>query len=194
MIVLKTTFLLISILGLCVGFSVSQAQAAGLPQLDIATYPPQLIWLVITFAALLTLMSRVSLPRISQVLEERQHKIEDNLKKAESYREDAAIAAKSYTKAQEEARTNAYAIIIETHKRIAMDIAEKQEELSERLEKEINVAEDRIQAAKEVAMAAIDKVAREGNYTFIFDSWAGSFLYAAESENVLNLVKSKLGL
>ena len=161
MIVLKTTFLLISILGLCVGFSVSQAQAAGLPQLDIATYPPQLIWLVITFAALLTLMSRVSLPRISQVLEERQHKIEDNLKKAESYREDAAIAAKSYTKAQEEARTNAYAIIIETHKRIAMDIAEKQEELSENLEKEINVAEDRIQAAKEVAMAAIDKVATD---------------------------------
>ena len=161
MIVLKTTFLLISILGLCVGFSVSQAQAAGLPQLDIATYPPQLIWLVITFAALLTLMSRVSLPRISQVLEERQHKIEDNLKKAESYREDAAIAAKSYTKAQEEARTNAYAIIIETHKRIAMDIAEKQEELSEKLEKEINVAEDRIQTAKEVAMAAIDKVATD---------------------------------
>jgi len=160
-IVLKTTFLLISILGLCVGFSVSQAQAAGLPQLDIATYPPQLIWLVITFAALLTLMSRVSLPRISQVLEERQHKIEDNLKKAESYREDAAIAAKSYTKAQEEARTNAYAIILETHKRIAMDIAEKQEELSEKLEKEINVAEDRIQAAKEVAMAAIDKVATD---------------------------------
>ena len=161
MIILKTTFLLISILGLCVGFSVSQAQAAGLPQLDIATYPPQLIWLVITFAALLTLMSRVSLPRISQVLEERQHKIEDNLKKAESYREDAAIAAKSYAKAQEEARTNAYAIIIETHKRIAMDIAEKQEELSEKLEKEINVAEARIQAAKEVAMAAIDKVATD---------------------------------
>ena len=47
---------------------------------------------------------------------------------------------------------------------------------------------------REKAMAAIDKVAREGNYTFIFDSGAGSFLYAAESENVLNLVKSKLGL
>ena len=47
---------------------------------------------------------------------------------------------------------------------------------------------------RDKAMAAIDKVAREGNYTFIFDSGAGSFLYAAESENVLNLVKSKLGL
>jgi outer membrane protein len=47
---------------------------------------------------------------------------------------------------------------------------------------------------REKAMAAIDEVAKNGNYTFIFDSGAGSFLYAAESENVLNLVKSKLGL
>jgi outer membrane protein len=47
---------------------------------------------------------------------------------------------------------------------------------------------------REKAMAAIDQVAKEGSYTFIFDSGAGSFLYAAESENVLNLVKSKLGL
>lgn len=47
---------------------------------------------------------------------------------------------------------------------------------------------------REKAMMAIDKVAKEGNYTFIFDSGAGSFLYAAESENVLSLVKSKLGL
>lgn len=47
---------------------------------------------------------------------------------------------------------------------------------------------------REKAMMAIDNVAKEGNYTFIFDSGAGSFLYAAESENVLSLVKSKLGL
>ena len=30
---------------------------------------------------------------------------------------------------------------------------------------------------RDKAMAAIDKVAKEGNYTFIFDSGAGSFLY-----------------
>ena len=47
---------------------------------------------------------------------------------------------------------------------------------------------------REKAVAAIDQVAKDGNYTFIFDSGAGSFLYADESENVLDLVKSKLGL
>ena len=158
---LKTTFSFISILGLYIGFCNKSAQAAGLPQLDIATYPSQLIWLVITFGALLTLMARVSLPRISQVLEERQHKIDDNLKKAEAYREDAEIAAAAYTKAQEEARANAHAIMMETHNRIAEDMAAKQKKLSEELEAEIKAAEGRIIAAKEIAMADIDEVAFE---------------------------------
>ena len=43
-------------------------------------------------------------------------------------------------------------------------------------------------------MKAIDEVAKEGEFTFIFDSGSGSFLFAAESENIINLVKSKLGL
>ena len=47
---------------------------------------------------------------------------------------------------------------------------------------------------REKAMKAIDEVAEEGKFTFIFDSGSGSFLYAAESENIINLVKSKLGL
>ena len=47
---------------------------------------------------------------------------------------------------------------------------------------------------REKAMKAIDEVAKEGEFTFIFDSGSGSFLFAAESENIINLVKSKLGL
>ena len=158
---LKTAFSLALVIGVCAGFINNSAQAAGLPQLDIATYPPQLIWLVITFLILLAFMSRVSLPRISQVLEERQHKIDDNLKKAESYKENAEIAAEAYKKAQEEARANAYAIILETHNRIAEEMTAKQNDLSMRLEAEIKAAEDRIAAAKEVAMVAIDEVATE---------------------------------
>ena len=47
---------------------------------------------------------------------------------------------------------------------------------------------------REKAMKAIDEVAKEGEFTFIFDSGSGSFLFAAESENIIDLVKSKLGL
>ena len=44
------------------------------------------------------------------------------------------------------------------------------------------------------ARKAIEDVATEGNYTYIFDKSIGSILYAKESENVIDLVKKKLGL
>jgi outer membrane protein len=44
------------------------------------------------------------------------------------------------------------------------------------------------------ARNAIEEVAKEGKYTYIFDKSIGSILYAKENENVLPLVKKKLGL
>ena len=41
---------------------------------------------------------------------------------------------------------------------------------------------------------AIQDVAKEGNFIYIFDTRYGNILYAAESENVLSLVKAKLEL
>ena len=44
------------------------------------------------------------------------------------------------------------------------------------------------------ARKAIEDVATEGGFTYIFDKSQGSILYAKDSENVLGLVKKKLKL
>lgn len=44
------------------------------------------------------------------------------------------------------------------------------------------------------AKNAIDEVAQEGGFTYIFDKSQGSILYAKESQNILDLVKKKLSL
>mgnify|MGYP001564833300 FL=1 len=44
------------------------------------------------------------------------------------------------------------------------------------------------------ARKAIEDVASEGDYTYIFDKSVGSILYVKESENILNKVKKKLKL
>jgi outer membrane protein len=44
------------------------------------------------------------------------------------------------------------------------------------------------------ARKAIENVAKEGGFTYIFDKSQGSILYAKDSENVLGLVKKKLKL
>ena len=51
-----------------------------------------------------------------------------------------------------------------------------------------------LEPVMEKARKAIEDVATEGNYTYIFDKSVGSILYAKDSENVLNLVRKKLGL
>ena len=41
---------------------------------------------------------------------------------------------------------------------------------------------------------AIDQVAKDGNYTYILDTSAGSLLYYKESEDILSKVKKELGI
>lgn len=44
------------------------------------------------------------------------------------------------------------------------------------------------------AKAAIESVAKENGYTYIFDSSVGALLYQQDSDDILPLVKKKLGL
>ena len=46
----------------------------------------------------------------------------------------------------------------------------------------------------EKAQNAIDEVAKEKNYTYIFDISLGSIVYGEESRDIMPLVKSKLGI
>ena len=53
--------------------------SGGLPQLNITTFPSQIFWLVVTLVVLFLLLSKVALPRIASVLEERADAIADDL-------------------------------------------------------------------------------------------------------------------
>jgi len=46
----------------------------------------------------------------------------------------------------------------------------------------------------EKAQEAIQAVAKEGSYTYIFDTSAGVLLHAADSDDIMSLVKAKLGI
>lgn len=139
----------------------SPAKAAGLPQLDFTSFPPQLIWLAITFAVLYLLMARVALPRIGQVIEERQHRIDDNLTKAENLREDAETASQAYEAALAKAKSEAHSVLVKMHDQVAEESAAKLAELSGKLEAEMKQAEDHIADEKDKALASLSEVAAE---------------------------------
>ncbi len=137
------------------------ALAAGLPQLDPSTYAPQVIWLAITFAVLYVLMARVALPRIGHVLEERRHKIDRNLKMAETLKVDAEDAAEAYEGAMADARARAGNVLGDVRERAAKETAERQAELGARLHADIQEAEAGIAEARDKAVAGIRDLAAE---------------------------------
>ncbi len=88
-----------------------------MPQLEFHTFVPQLVWLVIVFGYLYVMMSRVALPRIATVLEERRDRIADDLDQAEQFKRQTDEAIEAYEKALAEARAKAHEVAQETRDR-----------------------------------------------------------------------------
>ena len=75
-----------------------------------------------TVFVLFQLMSKVALPRISSVLEERADAIADDLDRAEEFRRQAAEAEASYARALAEARAKAQGIAAEARAVIQREV------------------------------------------------------------------------
>jgi len=80
-----------------------------MPQFEPSGFAPQLVWLVITFIALFLLMWRVTLPRITSVVAEREVRVSGNLDKAEQLKAEAEGILVAYHKEIADARAAAQA-------------------------------------------------------------------------------------
>ena len=139
----------------------AQAAGAGLPQLDVSTWPSQLFWLVLLFTAGYILMAKFVTPRIGSVLEERRAKLDADLSKARSASEDAARIREEY-EANLDAARNAAA---ETAKQAAAE-AKKQAEASntkiaKKLAEKVAKADAKLAKARSEGIANLNNVAAE---------------------------------
>lgn len=132
-----------------------------MPQFDPSLFSPQIFWLIISFVALYWLMTKVALPRIKDTLEEREFRINDNLRKAEHLKKDAEDAIAAYEKLMTDARAKAQEQVNAVRERAQTDAHERHAELGERLAAEIAGAETRIAKARDEAVAGIRGMALE---------------------------------
>jgi F-type H+-transporting ATPase subunit b len=133
----------------------------GFPPFDAHTFPSQLLWLALTFVALYVLMSRVALPRVGSILENRRRHIDGDLAEANRLKgeSDAAIAA--HEKALAEARGRAQALANETREKAAAAAEARRKEVDGQLGTRIADAEKTIAATRSAAMANVHGIASD---------------------------------
>lgn len=132
-----------------------------MPQLAPETFAPQLVWLAITFALLYLAMWKLALPRIAEILEGRQERINSDLTKAERLKAEAEEALAAYEKTMAEARGEAEAMLRKTSRELAAEAAARHAELTRRLAQQAKATEARIDEATKAAVANIRDVAVE---------------------------------
>jgi F-type H+-transporting ATPase subunit b len=131
------------------------------PPLDSSTFPSQLFWLVVFFAALYFLMSKLVLPKIGGIIDARKSRIDGDIARAAALKDETEAALKSYEKALADARGNANDIAKSTRDAVNADIAKQQAALDADLATKASAAESQISKAKAKAMESVNDIAAE---------------------------------
>lgn len=137
------------------------AKSSGLPQFDMATWPSQILWLIITFVILYIVLDRFLLPRLGGIIEDRGDRIADNLDAATRMRNEAELAEANYTQALADARAKASAIAAEARRESEQLIAAETAKAEDRANAKLAEAEARIQKMTDDAMASAHEVAAD---------------------------------
>jgi F-type H+-transporting ATPase subunit b len=131
------------------------------PPFDSSTFASQLLWFAITFVLLYYLMSKVALPRIAGILEDRRDRIASDLDLADRLKQESEAALAGYEKALAEARIRANAITEGARDGAKQATAAKRAVIEGNLAAKLEVAEKRIGEIKSKALADVGEIAAE---------------------------------
>ncbi len=132
-----------------------------MPQFDPNVFATQLFWLVVTFTILYIGITKLVLPRVTDVLEARQQRIDDDLEKAAALKQEAEGVLAEYETARAAAEAKAQALVRDAQDSLAGESAKQHDTLSAQLAEQVAEAEARIAKAKEDAKAGIGAAAAE---------------------------------
>jgi len=147
--------------GLNTGTEAHHGTPAGgaFPPFNTETFAPQLIWLTITFVALYYLLSRVALPRIGEVIEERSDRIQRDLDTASRLKGETDKALAAYEQALADARANANQIANDTRAKLNAEVEAERTRVETEINAKLADAETRINETRAKALASVNDIA-----------------------------------
>jgi F-type H+-transporting ATPase subunit b len=136
-------------------------QKAPFPPFQKDTFASQLVSLLVAFVALYLIVSRIALPRVGSLLDERQNTIEGDLAAAQKLKDESDAALKAYESELAAARSRAQAIGAETREKLNAASEAERKTLEERLSVKLADAEKTIASTREAAMSNVRGIAAE---------------------------------
>ena len=154
------------------------------PPLDTKSFPSQLFWLVIFFAALYLLMSRLVLPKLAGILSARKAQIDGDLARASALKQETEAAIKHYEKALFDAKAKATDIGRDTRAKVSSEIDAEQASLDGALSQKIKDAEAKVAKAKAKALESVETIASESAADIVASLTGGKTLKTAAAKAV----------
>jgi F-type H+-transporting ATPase subunit b len=139
----------------------ADAHGRGFPPFEKDTFASQLVWLLIAFVALYLIVSKIALPRVGSLLEERQKAIEGDLAEAQKLKDASDAALKAYESELAGARSRAQAISAETREKLNAAAEAERKTLEDRLSHKLAEAERTIASTREAAMRNVRGIAAD---------------------------------
>ena len=149
------------IMGSQLSIAAEGSESKGLPQLDISTWPNQLLWLAATFSVGYLLMAKVITPRIGTVLNTRRQTIFYDLKRAKDADAEAKQMKEDYESALETARITAGEAASKAMAEAKAKAEAAEVDLTAKLAKKTRAAEIKLSKMRDEALANIHDVVKE---------------------------------
>ena len=139
----------------------ADAHGRAFPPFQKDTFASQLVSLLVAFVALYLIVSRIALPRVGSVLDERQNTMEGDLTEAQKLKDASDGELKAYESELASARSRAQAIGADTREKLNAASEAERKTLEERLSVKLAEAEKTIASTREAAMRNVRGIAAD---------------------------------
>lgn len=136
-------------------------ESGGMPQLDVAQWPGQMLWLVIIFTVFYLMVWKFFAPRLRHIIAVRGSTIAEDLANARANRDEAEAQAREAEADIAQAQAQARRLAAESLSKAQKELADAQSAEDARLAVKLAEAEDAIKASRDKALSHVTDIATD---------------------------------
>ena len=133
-------------------FSLANEAKAGLPQLDLNTYPSLIFWSVISLIIGYILMKYLVTPNIKSILNNRETNIQNDLVKAKTSSQETEKIKENIINSQTELKSRSQLIVNQALSETKQNIEKKEKDINQKLNEKVVKAEKQIMETQKLGI------------------------------------------